>query len=344
MYRFLSIVLLFSLLLGGEPNLALDNGTFAEDYTVYLPYISRSAAPASRIVVDHTSVALFEHIPPEYLTAARNLPMLFSDRSVGQNINEALNCLTAASWSASPSACRRDYYDANWNWKTFTQADLDAGLVPARIQFTPDPVTYSRANWTFEFKSGTWSELTYDFIYVLAPAYLNSKQVLSYQFSYLNVDAGSNIANPTTGFFANTASYDVYDLEAFIAQHPDKVFIFWTTSLARSIGTQAALDFNQQMRQYAQQHNKILFDVADILSYTPEGFPCYDNRDGVPYTSMTGQSENYADDGLDLPAICQDYTTEVDGGHLGSVSTGGIRVAKAFWVLMARIAGWNGVP
>ncbi|MBE0411782.1 MAG: hypothetical protein IBX69_18800 [Anaerolineales bacterium] len=59
---------------------------------------------------------------------------------------------------------------------------------------------------------------------------------------------------------------------------------------------------------------------------------------------MHGNCEDYPDDGLDLPAICQDYTTEVDGGHLGSVSGGKIRVAKAFWVLMAQIAGWDGQP
>jgi hypothetical protein len=32
----------------------------------------------------------------------------------------------------------------------------------------------------------------------------------------------------------------------------------------------------------------------------------------------------------------------VEGGHLGSVSAGKIRVAKAFWVLMAQLAGWDG--
>jgi hypothetical protein len=51
--------------------------------------------------------------------------------------------------------------------------------------------------------------------------------------------------------------------------------------------------------------------------------------------------EDYPDDGLELPAICQHYTTEVDGGHLGDVAVGKIRVAKAFWMLMARSAGWS---
>ena len=35
------------------------------------------------------------------------------------------------------------------------------------------------------------------------------------------------------------------------------------------------------------------------------------------------------------------YTTELDGGHLGSVSGGKIRAAKAFWIVMARLAGWT---
>ena len=53
---------------------------------------SAFATEAAGLVVDHHSVALFDQIPPEYLAAARNLRVLFSDRSVGQNINEALDC------------------------------------------------------------------------------------------------------------------------------------------------------------------------------------------------------------------------------------------------------------
>lgn len=293
-------------------------------------------------VVDHRHVDLFDQIPESYLTAARNLRVVFSDRSVGQNINEYLGCLTAAGWSTSSSSCRRDYYDQNWNWRTFTPTDFNAGLVPERILFEPDPTRYSRANWTFEYRAGSWSDLTRDFIESLAPAYLDSKDVLTYQFSYLNVDESSDIANPQTGFFTNNPSrYDIYDLEQFIAQHPDKVFFFWTSSLARGIGTGAAMNFNDQMRAYCQANGRILFDMADIEAHTHLNIPCYDNRDGVAYVSMTGATENHPDDGHDYPAICQDWTTETDGGHLGSVSGGGIRVVKAMWVLMARIAGWN---
>ncbi len=318
--------------------------------TVFLPIVIGIGIsvppppPDSPLIIDHTDVALFESIPDRYLTAARNLRMLFSDRSVGSDIDQSLNCLTATSWATSSSSCRVDYYDSNWNFKTFTQTDLTNGLVPERIRFTPSPTLYSRSNWTFVAKQGSWSDLTRDFIQVLAPAYINSKDVLTYQFSYLNVMDGDDIANPETGFFSNNPSrYDVYDLEAYLAQHPDKTFFYWTTSLARSIGNATATEFNAMMRVYAVDHGYFLFDVADIESYTDKDVPCYDNRDGLPYVAMSGASENYLDDGHSYPAICQDFTTEVDGGHLGAVAGARIRISKAYWVLMARIAGWDGV-
>lgn len=295
------------------------------------------------IIVDHSSINLFEQIPDQYLEAARNLRVMFSDRSVGQNINEYLDCFSATSWATSPSACRRAYYNSSWNFRTFLERDRVAGVVPASILFSPDPVKYNRSNWTFVFRGGSYSDLTRDFITSLAPQYLNTKDVLTYQFSYLNIgEEGSNINSTVNGFWGNSAgTYDVNDLETFIAAHPDKIFPFWTTSLARGIGTAVGMNFNNMMRQYALSHNKVLFDVADILSYTADGEPCYDNRDGVAYTSQQGQTENHPNDGFDYPAICQDFTTETDGGHLGSVSAGGLRVAKGFWIMMAQIAGWN---
>lgn len=288
------------------------------------------------IIIDHQSVKLFEEIPDEYLEAARNIKMVFSDRSVGHNVNEALDCLTAPSWASSPAYCRRDYYDSNWNWKTYTSG------APSRISFSPDPVKYDRSNWFFEYKQGEWSALTQDFIEVLTPSFAATYDVLSYKFPYFAVDQNTGITNPETGFFADSdKNFDIYDLENLYSQYPDKIFVFWTTSLSRSIGNQVSEDFNNQMRAYALQNNKILFDIADIESHTDEGTPCFDNRDGVEYCSQNGECENYPDDGLELLAICQDYTTEINGGHLGSVSAGKIQLAKAVWVMMARIAGWN---
>ena len=93
--------------------------------------------------------------------------------------------------------------------------------------------------------------------------------------------------------------------------------LWWTTSLACGIGSEESQVFNAAMREYARVHDLVLFDVADILSHDPAGNPCFDNRDGVEYLD-----ENHPDDGLDIPAICPQYTTETEGGHLGSMSAG----------------------
>lgn len=265
-------------------------------------------------IVGKDEIALFDQIPAQYLEAAKNTTMVFSDRSVGDNINQYLNCLAAPTYGSAPAFCRKDYA-ADGSVKLYTQADYDAGLVPAEIMFTPG-AQYDRSNWSFEFRTGDWSQLTNDFLATIVPQYLGSKDLLTYQFSYLNVNTGSSIIryfedSPTRG--------DIYDIERYLAQNPDKKFFYWTTSLARIIGTPESKAFNEAMRQYAIDNDKFLLDVAEIESFTPSGEECLLNGN---------------------PVICQDYTTEVNGGHLGSVSAGGIRIAKAMWVMMALQAGW----
>jgi hypothetical protein len=130
--------------------------------------------------------------------------------------------------------------------------------------------------------------------------------------------SGSELPN----YFSNVSgNSDVYDLNVFEATYSTKRIVYWTTSLARSIGTVESETFNRQMRDYARLNGKILFDFADIEAHRPDGSECRN--------------------GLDYQIICETYTTESGGGHLGSMSTGKIRVAKAFWVLMAQVAGWR---
>ncbi len=292
-----------------------------------------SVEASALIVVDHNSVALFEQIPEDYLQAAASLNMFYIDRSVGGNINEGLDCLNFPSDEDSPIGCRR-----------LEHSDPTFSVSPSEIDWSR-PGGYDRSNWDFQYwpelGCHMWHEAVECYFDIVDPI-IHQYDVVSYQFSYLEVGSGSTIDDQPGGFFWDNANlFDIYDLEAYEAQHSEKTFIYWTTSLARAIGTTESEAFNDQMRQYASANGKILFDVADILSHDPSGSPCYDNRDGVPYDNGI-QSENYPDDGAAIPAICQHYTTEVDGGHLRLVSVGKIRVAKAFWVLMAQIADWDG--
>lgn len=310
-----------------------ENPNFGNGSTIYLPVIQKPASmTGAAIVVDHTSVALFESIPEAYLVAAENLSMFFMDRSVGANISEGLNCLSYPTDEVAPSFC-----------KQYQHVVPEFSVDPSEVNWSR-PGGYSRANWDYASWPTPGCDEWYDkidcFISTLTPI-IDQYTVVSFQYSYLEVDAGSTIADQPGGFFwDNPTRNDVFEVEAYAAQYPSKIFIYWTTSLARGIGTTESETFNTQVRQYAAANNKILFDVADILAHDPSGAPCYDNRDGVPYDNGN-QSEDFPDDGLNLAAICQHYTTEVFGGHLGSASAGMIRVAKAFWVLMAQIAGWT---
>jgi hypothetical protein len=234
-----------------------------------------------------------------------------------------------------------------WNWKSFSATDFQNGLVPARILFTPNPLNYNRSNWVFYFDPGlgvtpeldcttatSWVGCFVDHV----RNHSNEYDVFSYQHSYLTIQPGNDIL----GYFQdNPTRADIYDYEALETEFPQKVFFYWTTSLSRGLGSYEGQQYSTLMRQFVTQNRKILFDVANIESTTGTNTTCYDNRDGIEYCTPNGNCENYPNDNQNYPAVCQDYTTEIDGGHLGSVSAGGLRLAKAYWVLMAQIAGWN---
>lgn len=111
-------------------------------------------------------------------------------------------------------------------------------------------------------------------------------------------------------------------------------FIFTTgpvdVSLKSESGYQGYLK-NDYIRKYVKaKGNRVLFDYADIL--------CYNNNGELENTTWedksTGNKYTY-------PVIHPDNDTE-DTGHISNA--GAIRLAKAMWWMLARIAGWEGDP
>lgn len=323
-------------------------------YLFMLVIMQAGILPAQQaVIIDHTSLHLFDSIPPGYLEKARNLRMHWMNRSVGGNISQGLDCFAAADFFGSTSAnggylhpayCRRYYTDPNEvgyqkPFTVFTHQDYLSGHVPDPILHHPDREQYDRSNWVYEFwgddptagSTGQWFEKV-DYFLNRSDHILTADpevSVLSFQFSYLEVDGGESvpIESETVGYFSgNPARPGYLDVEAWDLAHPEVTVLHWTTSMALIIGTETAATFNDQMRQFAQDNGKYLLDAAAILTHDPDGNPCY----GVtPETAA-------------WPAICPHYTTEQHGGHLGSVSAGMIRMGKAMWIMMARIAGWDG--
>lgn len=110
--------------------------------------------------------------------------------------------------------------------------------------------------------------------------------------------------------------------------YPTKKFIWatqvlhfdWTGMHPEDIQT-----FNDKVRAYANSHNKPLYDLADIEAYTLTGTHCTQTLDGVSYE-----------------IICPEWRADPAGFDAHPNVPGGVRLAKGFWWLMARISGWDG--
>ncbi len=106
--------------------------------------------------------------------------------------------------------------------------------------------------------------------------------------------------------------------------------VFFTTGPVDSyvdseIAYQAYLKW-EHLRDYINADaSRVLFDYADIL--------CWDD-DGTP-TTNTWNGHTY-------PHITTTNLGEANVGHIGNA--GALRLGKAMWWMLARIAGWDGVP
>lgn len=98
---------------------------------------------------------------------------------------------------------------------------------------------------------------------------------------------------------------------------------------------------NEQIRAFCRKHNKILFDFADIESFDPDGKVNYMElmgRDSCDYVA-DGVTKNWADEWLKrAPA----HQIALPGSAAHSKPLNGALKGRAFWWMMARMAGWDG--
>jgi hypothetical protein len=109
--------------------------------------------------------------------------------------------------------------------------------------------------------------------------------------------------------------------------YPDVKFVYMTGHLD---GTGEAGNLkirNQQIRDYAIANNKILFDFADIESYDPDGTYYPNESDACSWCTTWCESHS-----------CPDCDGSCAHSHCFNCYNKG----KAFWYMMARLAGWSG--
>jgi len=109
--------------------------------------------------------------------------------------------------------------------------------------------------------------------------------------------------------------------------YPSVTFVYMTGHLDGSGPSGTLYTHNNQIRAYCQANNKVLFDFADIESYNPDGYYFPDGTDWCEW--CTDWCETHS---------CPSYGCD-DCGHSQCFNC--YRKGRAFWWLLASIAGWN---
>ncbi|MBR9976143.1 MAG: T9SS type A sorting domain-containing protein [Bacteroidetes bacterium] len=128
-------------------------------------------------------------------------------------------------------------------------------------------------------------------------------------------------------------------MDALERDYPEVRFVYMTGHLDGS-GIEGTLhQRNEQIRQFCRTHGKVLFDFADIESYDPDGNYFLDRHanDNCDYIGSDGQRHNWAQEWCARnPGQCGDCSC----AHSQCLNCQ--QKGKAFWWMMARLAGWTG--
>lgn len=120
-------------------------------------------------------------------------------------------------------------------------------------------------------------------------------------------------------------------VDAYNSVVPQTTAFFTTGPVDRMTGEAGYQRFlkHEFIRNYVRNRpDKILFDYADILTHDEDG-----TQNLISWTDHQGRERWY-------PFITPTNLGDESVGHIGEA--GAIRLAKAIWVMMARLAGWNG--
>ncbi len=247
------------------------------------PSITPTAPPGQEIIANHLVVDLFEQIPDSALPAAISKRVFQKHASVGMYINyNGLNCLQGNPDPPCINYPPYKYDRRNWDWPAWTNSNI-------------------------------FQEKINEFITDVNAQY-NNYDVFSMKFCYED-------------WWENDWTIYRDAMLQLEVSYPNKTFIWWTMPVmtADSYNIQnnqceIIQNFNTNIRAYALNNNKILFDVADIESHDANGNLCYSGCE----------------------SMCTEYANGGSGGHPNP--TVSLPLGKGIWWLMARIGGWDGNP
>jgi hypothetical protein len=334
-------------------------------YDVDLPYYGTAPdlgyaeySPGPQIIADHTIVDYWDDIPDRYLDTVKTMLVYFAGQShayahkYGHTLLEAIDADYASNIAIKEGYTDQYlrvnnnpyntyvYTDTWWTWRSW-----DVGEEPAVVKdsiknwiqgYYDDGVPFTAIGfgWCVEMHSSYNSWPTYDEEYPFywagnAPGGPDGTTSKGWGLVPLDSLITNNRVNMTDYFAAMEEYRDYVETNSI----PTKI-IFTTGPLQASGGLASMAAYSAQVKHdYIRNYvladtTRIMFDYADILAYD----------DGSDIENLA----TYSYGGTDYYYQQETATNIGDGtiGHIGSA--GAIRLAKAQWWMLARIAGWDG--
>lgn len=263
------------------------------------------------IIADHTIVSDYEQIPTEYIAKVKKMLFIVAGESHSIAFNDGLEALEAIN----------SKYQVNLSWIPEEYSESHLRLCMGEWGDVNHP-----SQWVFSYGEEDWykSEL----------AISTTKNGIT----YVNETIGNTISSMALAWCWDTEEIDMAPYLSATQEYVDyskakgyPTKVIFTTGPVDNCNASGLIGYKKYLayeaiRNYVNEDPaRILFDYADIL--------CYDDGSNAPFTT-TYDNKTY-------PVITPTNLGDGKFGHIGEA--GCLRLAKATWWMLARIAGWDGV-
>jgi len=280
----------------------------------FIIYIQISLLSYTQIIADHTVVDKYDEIPQEFIDEVKKMWLSYPGESHSEAIRDGLEALEGIDGT----------YQVNVTEEGTPEAYTTSHLRASSATWGSYSVS---SGWVYSYGTYSW--------FVQPLGISRTKAGIDYcNSNNLTIGAlgfgwcwDSEIDSPTEFQQYINATQEYVDY--CTANNIDTHILFTTGTVDGGEDTFGETGYDkylgyEQIRDYvADDNNLVLFDYADIL--------CYNDAGQVNTTSWSGHT---------YPIIHPDNE---DGGYTGHIGmNGAVRLAKAMWWMLARVAGWDG--